>query len=60
MYNNLVELKTVYGQDFNLTNQEVQYNDVNSTVLAALDRNYSLTSQQPPSQGNVPLQLSRI
>ena len=60
MYHNLTELKTIYGQDFNLEDQEVQYNDIPNVLLAALDRNYSLVSTQPPATGNIPLERQRI
>ena len=60
MYHNLTELKTVYGQDFNLEDQEVQYSDIPDVLLASLDRNYSLVSTQPPATGNIPLERQRI
>ena len=43
-----------------MEDQEVQYNAIPDVLLAALDRNYSLTSTQPPSSGNIPLERSRI
>ena len=60
MYENLTNLKNAYGTDFSVEDQQVQYNDVETILVNGLDRSYSLTSQQPPSSGNVPLQKQRI
>ena len=59
MYHNLDALKTVWGSDFSLSDQQVSYDDVDDVLLGSLDMSYQLTSQQPPS-GVLQLESSRV